>query len=125
MPRVFHKVDWMAHEQAYKHIMRNQQISIVKLIHNLANTNRQNQLFYGTSNLCPGYQSLEETFKHVLKCNFHTTTKHCDECLKAFETNLTKISMPVPIVHTILHEFSTWLNSEPSSSSRAQMAGSL
>jgi hypothetical protein len=99
--RTFHKVDWLARERAYKRLTRNQKIGTTKLIHNLANTNRQNHLFYGTTNLCPGCHSLEETFEHVLKCNCRATTEHRDECLKVLEANLAKISTPVPLINTI------------------------
>jgi hypothetical protein len=86
-PLVFQKVDWMAREQAFKLLTRNNQIGISKLIHNLANTNRQNHLFYGASNQCPGCQSSEETFEHVLKCTYPMTIETRDKCLKELETN--------------------------------------
>jgi hypothetical protein len=38
-PAVFQKVDWTAHERAFKCLMHNKQISTSKLIHHLANTN--------------------------------------------------------------------------------------
>jgi hypothetical protein len=125
-PTVFQKVDWTAHERAFKCLTCNKQISTSKLIHHLANTNRQNHLFYGTSNKCPGCQSFEETFEHVLKCPFPSTTEWRDRCLKELETNLTKISTPSPVLNTILHGFSDWLHLDTGHGrSRAPTAGSL
>jgi hypothetical protein len=111
---IFHKVDWMAHEQVFNRLTRSQQLSISKLIHNLANTNRQNNLFYGTSNLCPGCQSHEETFGHMLKFNYPPTEEIRDKYLKEFEAQLQQISTPTAIINTILHGVSEWLHSEPS-----------
>jgi hypothetical protein len=51
--REFNMVDWISHEKAFKRLTRHQQITMAKLIHNLANTNKQNFLYYKTSPLCP------------------------------------------------------------------------
>jgi len=78
-PRLFDKVDWEAHQSAFRRLTRFQQIGIAKIIHNLANTNRQNSLLYHTSSLCPLCQMKEETFEHVLTCSDTRTSKHRDE----------------------------------------------
>jgi hypothetical protein len=42
----FHLVHWTAHSSAYRKLTVHRQIQISKLIHNLANTNRQNHIYY-------------------------------------------------------------------------------
>jgi hypothetical protein len=58
--REFKMVHWTAHEKAFKQLTWHQQIHTAKLIHNLANINRQNFLYYKTSPLCPGCDTEEE-----------------------------------------------------------------
>jgi hypothetical protein len=48
----FYAVDWGAHRQAFTRLTRAQHVTVAILIHNLANTNCRNFLFYGTSKLC-------------------------------------------------------------------------
>ena len=50
--RVFNLVHWDAHERAFRCLSRGRQYSTAKIIHQLVNTNRQNQLYYGHSPLC-------------------------------------------------------------------------
>jgi hypothetical protein len=69
MRRTFDRVDCNAHHSAFKKLTVFQKISTTKLIHNLANTNRQNYLYYSASPLCPGCLIKEETFEHVLICD--------------------------------------------------------
>lgn len=71
----FNKVDWDAHESAFNRLPRCLTITTAKLIHNLANTNRQKILYYKSCALCPGCQAEEETFEHILKCSFPSTAK--------------------------------------------------
>jgi hypothetical protein len=66
---IFAMVDWDTHERAFKRLTQYQKITTVKLIHNLANTNHQNHLYYGKDNRCPVCQSKEEMFEHILKCS--------------------------------------------------------
>jgi hypothetical protein len=47
--REFNMVDRISHENAFKPLTRHQKITMAKLIHNLANTNKQNYLYYRTS----------------------------------------------------------------------------
>jgi hypothetical protein len=72
-------VDWKARRRAFTRLTKFQQLSVTKLIHNLAITNRQNHLFYGTSNLCPGCQLEEETFEHVIRCSLPATVQFREE----------------------------------------------
>jgi hypothetical protein len=102
--RVFHSVDWTSHSRAFNCLSRQQKIQTAKLIHNLANTNLQNHLYYGTSSACPGCQQDEETFEHVLTCSFPPTRRHRDTCIKVLESSLLQC-LPPP--HDKYH--SAWL----------------
>jgi hypothetical protein len=117
-------VNWQAHRHTYTRLTKFQQLSVTKLIHNLANTNRQNYLFYGTSNLCPGCQLEEQTFEHVIRCSLPATVQFRDEQLEVLSSNLKRIHTPEQIVITIMHGFWVWLT-PLSSTSRAPTAGSL
>lgn len=44
---VFAMVDWDLHEKGFGRLTQFQKLSIAKLIHNLANANCQNHLYYG------------------------------------------------------------------------------
>jgi hypothetical protein len=85
---VFLKVDWEAHSRAFHHLSRHKQIQTAKLIHNLANTNRQNRLYYGTSSACPGCLHQEEIFEHVILCQVSITRAFRDMGLKDLEASL-------------------------------------
>jgi hypothetical protein len=102
-------VDWQAHQRAYTHLTQFQQLSITKLIQNLANTNQQNSLFYGASNLCPGCQLEEETFEHVLRYSLPATVQFREEQLEVLSSNLKRIHTPEQVVITIMHGFRVWL----------------
>jgi len=65
---IFQSVDWDSHHCAFRCLSRFQRISVSKIIHGLCNTNHQNHLLCNASNLCPGCESAEETFEHVLCC---------------------------------------------------------
>lgn len=71
---------------------------VAKLIHNLANTNHQNNLYHGTSNLCPGCHSTVETFEHVIICPFQPAQKCRDGNLNALLQNLTSHGIPSKIL---------------------------
>jgi hypothetical protein len=88
-----------------------QQIALAKLIHNLANTNYQNSLFYKSTPLCPLCKEHEETFQHVLQCREASASSHQDAQLHTLESNLVNIQNPREIVRAILHGFRDWQES--------------
>ncbi len=57
------------------------QIMVVKLIHYIVNTNKQNHQFYGKSQLCPCCQISEETLPHLLSCESPGSAQHCTKAL--------------------------------------------
>jgi hypothetical protein len=66
--RVIDMVNWDVHGQAFCRLSRQQKISTTKLLHKLINTNCQNRIYYGTSDLCPCCGIHEESFHHLLTC---------------------------------------------------------
>jgi len=123
-PRQFDRVDWTAHSRAFHRVTRTQQVAIVKLIHNLCNTNRQNHLYYQSSPLCPLSQEAGETFEHVLMCPHNLTQETRNKQLTSLADALGKLRTPDELVSTILQGFQHWIH-PPNSCSRAPTTGSL
>jgi hypothetical protein len=120
----FQKVHCVAHGKAFQQLTRHQQIFTAKLIHNLANTNKQNYLYYKTSSLCPGCQTTEETFEHVLLCPLPQTIQYRQLILEHLHIQLRKIQTPLPVIEAIMKGFKDW-EEKPSGRSRAPTYGSL
>jgi hypothetical protein len=124
-PLQFLLVDWNAHERAFKRLTCQQKILVSKLVHGLANTNRQNHLYYNTSNLCPICNAVEETFEHILTYQHPSAISFRDASLLQMEKDLQRINTPIMVIRTIMHGFSEWLHPNRSSHSRAPTVGSL
>jgi hypothetical protein len=120
---VFNKVNWKAHQQAISRMTKFQQIALAKLVHNLANTNRQNFLLYKSTPLCPLCNDYEETFQHVLQCREASASTHRAAQLHTLEIHLINIQTPREIVRAILHGFREWQYSRQRS--RALTFGSV
>lgn len=123
----FDLIHWNAHGTAFKQLTTAQQISTAKLIHQLANTNRQNHLYYKTSPTCPCCQEAEETFEHVLLYPAEAVANHREIALQELTTSLEKLATPPPVVEAIIHGTLSWLNHshDGTRAVRAQVAGSL
>jgi hypothetical protein len=63
--REFTQVNWDAHGKAFKSLTTGNQIMVAKLIHNIVNTNQQNNQLYGKSPLCPCCTTANETHPHL------------------------------------------------------------
>jgi len=120
---VFNKVSWKAHQRAFSRMTKFQQIASAKLVHNLANTNRQNFLLYKSTPLCPLCNDYEETFQHVLQCREASASTHRAAQLHTLEIHLINIQTPREIVRAILHGFREWQYSRQRS--RALTFGSV
>jgi hypothetical protein len=123
----FHSVDWDAHSRAFNRLTRFQRIGMAKIIHNQSNTNRQNRLLYGQSDLCPGCDQAEETFEHVLRCTHGATSSIRASLLATLETSLKAIATPPLVIEVIMGGFTDWLNPSfsPSQRSRPSTFGSI
>ncbi len=121
---IFSTVDWMAHKSAFTRLTRFQQITTSKLIHNLANVNKQNQLYYKTDPRCPICLQVDEDFVNVLTCTDPRSTQNRQELLLQLEKDVTNIHTPKVVLQTILQVFHHWLN-PITTQSRVPTVGSL
>jgi hypothetical protein len=122
---VFHKVQWDAHERAFRRLPRYTRYSTAKMIHSLVNTNRQNALYYGQSSFCPICNQEEETLLHVFTCPHPTAQLQRHQSLENLTKNLSSISTPIPVIDAIVHGFTQW-NLDPNNYQiRSLTAGSL
>ena len=124
---VFSLVHWDAHERAFKRLTFSQQCITAKLIHGLANTNRQNHLFYATSPTCPCCQEYEESFEHVLVCGSTASSSSRASALQELTIGLEKINTPEQVLEAIILGLNTWITSasDPTVRVHAPTAGSL
>jgi hypothetical protein len=76
------------------------------LFHILANSNRQNFLYYHARPLFEGCQSKEETFKHVKICDTPTTVLYRQDQLQLLHQTLGDIQMSEKVTQTIMQ----WLS---------------
>jgi hypothetical protein len=97
---IFERVHWDAHERAFCQLPRYSQHSMAKLIHSLANTNRQNNLYYEDSSLCPICHEAEETMRHVLTCS-HLASQHPDKEMTTLIKVLQTAHTPQQIIETL------------------------
>jgi hypothetical protein len=94
------------------------------LIHQLANTNKQNALYYHTSPLCPLCSLDEETIHHVLTCPAQTATSTREEQIQQLCNNLLAIHTPEKVIQAVLHGFTQWIH-PTRNPPQAPTAGSL
>jgi hypothetical protein len=122
--REFYMLHWDAHEKASLRLTRHQQITMTKLIHNLANTNKQNFLYYQMSPLCLGCLSVEGAFEHVLWCTLPHTAAYRTQQISDLQQKMRNINTPSPVIKAILQGFCDWIT-PPANCSRAPTYGSL
>jgi len=119
------RIDWDSHCRAFRQLPCQRKFSIAKLIHGLANTNRQNHLYYKMSkNLCRGCQREGETFEYVLLCSYSATQLVRHTAMLQFDQALASSGLPSSITKVLLHGFSEWFR-PPSGHSRAPTFGSV
>jgi hypothetical protein len=124
---VFNLIQWDAHEKAFKNLPRHKKIAMAKLIHNLVNTNLQNQKFYGKSPLCPSCQTSEETWAHVFTCGSKGSIESRIIALQVLQKDLAAINTPEEVIAAITHGMEMWERSQthPQLPVHALTAGSL
>jgi hypothetical protein len=89
------------------------------------NTNRQNRLYYGTSDICPCCNSAKETFALVLSCLDEATANHCSTAFNLFLTQLKFAGTPIQVLDAITYGTHHWLGQTDPSTVHALTAGSL
>jgi hypothetical protein len=105
---MFDMVNWDAHGQAFCWLSQQLKISTAKLLHQLINTNHQNKIYYGTSNLCPCCGLHEESFHHLLTCPDYSMVDCQVVALDTFLTSLKAIGTPNQIIDALKHGFQSW-----------------
>jgi hypothetical protein len=120
----FHLVAWEAHERAFHRLPRFSHHYTSKLLHGLVNKNKQNNLYYGKSSLCPLCNTYEETLSHVLTCSHEKALTSRTKSLTQLTDTLLTIRTPQPAIEAILHGFASW-NPMDHTPARALTAGSL
>jgi hypothetical protein len=104
-------IDWDSHGLAFRRLSRQRKISTAKLIHQLINTNRQNNLYYGDSPTCPCCKHIEESFLHVLSCSDVSAIAHRSSALSHLLSSLKQIGTPPKIITAFEHGFQHWMAS--------------
>jgi hypothetical protein len=124
---IFSLLQWDAHERAFKCLTFSQNCITAKLVHGLANTNRQHHVFYNTSPTCPCCQEVDESFEHVLFCGSSDSCSHRNLALQELTTGLKKINTPEQVPEAIGVGMTAWITSfsDPSVRVHAPTAGSL
>jgi hypothetical protein len=105
----FHQVHWGAHESAFTSLSRNNQVMVVKLIHNLVNINVQNAKLYGKSSSCPCCLSHDETLAHIFSCPSEGSIEHCAQALVTLKADLTTISTPTAVIEAMIYGMTLWV----------------
>ncbi len=124
---IFDRINWEAHELAFKHLNRSGRIAVAKLIHKLINMNRQNFKFYGKSALCPSCQIVEESWTHVFTCGSQGPLKSRITSLAELQKDLATINTPGEVITAITHGMEMWEKSQehPQLQVHALTVGSL
>jgi hypothetical protein len=123
--QVFNQIHWDAHEKSFVKLTRHQKIHTCKLIHALVNTNRQNKLYYGTTNICPMCQQTEETFLHVPRCSSEPVSTIHQALLTQLLDSLLSINTPRQILLSIQYGMQQWVSETDPSTVHAPSRGSL
>jgi hypothetical protein len=120
----FSKVDWKAHSSVFNKLTRHQRITTAKLIHQLSNINKQNNLYYKTDPNCPICTRIEENFQHFLECQHPRAIVYRNSRLTQLETDLNNICTPTIVTKSIIQGFTHWVT-PLAGRSRAPTTGSL
>jgi len=123
--RVFDLINWEAFGTSFRRFTRNRKIHISKLVHQLLNTNKQNNMYYGSSSLCPCCQVEIETFSHVFKCKSPSASHHRTMALESLQKKLKNIHTPENMVIALLHGITQWTTEVPIAQVRALTMESL
>jgi hypothetical protein len=100
---------------------------MANLIHGLANVNKQNQLYYHTSPICPCCQEAEESLEHVLISHSDSSSTQRQQSLQAPLKGLKLIDTPAKVIEVIVVGTKEWIASSDNPNGRvhASMASSL
>lgn len=122
----FPKIDWEAYKKAFSRFSRCQCISTCKLSNKLLNTYSQN-IYYGTSAMCPCCQTPTQSIEHMLSCLSDSTKEFRVSQLDELKQKIIKIGTPEDMAASTIHEIEHWETSlnDPSHRQRAPTYGSV
>jgi hypothetical protein len=115
----FDMVDWAALKGFLKRQNRSSHLAYIKLLHDILNTNTQNNKFYRSSDLCPHCHTESESFLHVLSCPHPEVSKFRSEQQEILWKALAKLNIPISLVATLKKGLSSLNISESLSSTQS------
>jgi hypothetical protein len=104
-------------------VPQSHRISIMKLSHQLWNTNHQNMKYYGQPELGPICTKLSETTAHIYKCQHPEATTYCKEALESLSASL-KRGTPQLLLEVILSGLTQWQSTNCHTTIKASTDGS-
>jgi hypothetical protein len=119
----FQMVDWDAYHKAIRRLPWSHRISIMKLSHQLWNTNHQNMKYYGQPELCPICTKVSETTAHIYKCQHPEATTYRKEALESLSASL-KRGTPQLLLEVILSGLTQWQSTDCPTTIKASTDGS-
>jgi len=96
---------------AFGRLSRERQITYAKISHTLLQTNSRNYSFYGTSAVCLICESADETFAHMLVCEYGSSHSK-EDLFKVYSEVLKGIKTPERVRTTILHGLEQWTRNQ-------------
>jgi hypothetical protein len=119
----FQMVDWDAYHKAIQRVPRSHRISIMKLSHQLWNTNHQNRKYYGHPELCPICTKIPETTSHIYNCQHPGATTYHNEALESLSASLKK-GTPQLLLEVIFSGLTQWQTTDCPTTIKATTNGS-
>jgi hypothetical protein len=95
-------VDWGALRCSLRLLPRVRQLSYIKLIHGLLNTNAQNNKYYTSDPLCPHCRLCHESQSHIFMCSSPVLVEFRSAQLNALKSSLASIDTPHVIIDHLL-----------------------
>ncbi len=106
---VFPMVAWPAFSTAFCRLSRPRQITYTKLTHCLLQTNSRNHMYYGTTPICPGCNTHEETLQHVWSCDLPATVVAREALFDTYKITLQDFPTPPQLIEVIVHGLQQWI----------------
>jgi hypothetical protein len=125
--REFCKVNWAAHEAAFKSLTRFRRIAVAKLVHGLWNSGSQKILINATvDGTCPCCRQTEESLDHIYQCSAPSVVENREILLESLRSYMLSIQTPAQVVSSFVAGVDWWLNPmETSTRPVAPSAGSV
>jgi len=107
--RVFDLVEWDAFSKAFSKLPRVRRISYSKLTHKLLQTNSRNNLFYGSTAVCPCCNNQEETQQHIISCPSPQMEKARAHYIDIYKKSLEDVGTPAKLIQAFTQGIREWI----------------